>query len=338
LLYNSSNEIKAVRAFLRGENAVWREEFEGKLSQKKEESLAEWVSDTLNTTVQAIVEEWEQRSSAREIGERREVKPRKASRREEEMEAEEEEEQTSKKRTAGRKLKEEVESEEEEPVKKKRKAKEKLKGEVASKVKGKRVIKKLKIEEKLNEIAKAIHKAAGGSSSKSTTGVGRLSNGALVVATQVGLGAVQAAAKEYDIPADRVMKTYGPGYHTEVSLYITYGDELVAVGASQGFCPDCQLFLKAKHIAMEGSMRETLDQVWYCPEFYPKAKKEKNPVDAPYPYALEKDAAVSNSQVEYRTKAEYDHVHSAQKKEAGQIKRTSAQEFLEKYREAQKKK
>jgi hypothetical protein len=339
MLARNSKEIRAVRAALEegGYDDDLRE-FEEKVSQEEEESLATWVTGTLGKSVKSIVEEWERQPEEERIGERRKVKPRKAPRREEEMEIEEEEERASGKGKTRRKSKEEAESEEEEPIKKKRKAKEKPKGEVASRVKGKQVIKKLKIEEKLNEIAKAIHKAAGGSSSKSTTGVGRLSDDTLVVATQVGLGAVQAAAKEYGIPADRVMKTYGAGYHTEVSLYITYGDELVAVGASQGFCPDCQLFLKAKHIAMEGSMRETLDQVWYCPEFYPDAAHEKNPINAPYPYALEKDAAVTNSQVEYRTKAEYDFVHTEQRKEAGKIKRTPAQEFLEKYRKAQKKK
>ena len=75
---------------------------------------------------------------------------------------------------------------------------------------------------------------------------------------------------------DQVANTKGPGFHVEVSMFIDYGDDLQAVGASQGFCPHCQQFLTAKGITMIGPPRSTNDQVWYSPEFY--SRKEKSPM------------------------------------------------------------
>jgi hypothetical protein len=162
----------------------------------------------------------------------------------------------------------------------------------SKKNKGKSPIKEVKVkkqqksgEKPLNEIAQEIHREAKGHASSNTTGVGRLKSGQLVVATQVKLEAMGTAAQKlYQIGDQYVMATLGSGYHAEVTLYIVYGDELVWVGASQGFCPACHDFLTHKKIGMDGERRSTSEQVWRSPEYYYKVEKEKG---APYPWLYE---------------------------------------------------
>jgi hypothetical protein len=138
-------------------------------------------------------------------------------------------------------------------------------------------------EKPLNEIAQAIHMEAKGHASQNTTGVGRLKNGELVVATQISLEAVKKAANvSFGIEDKNVMQTLGDGVHAEVTLFIEYGADLVKVGASQGFCPACYTFLNAKKIGMDGPKRTTNEQKWKSPENY--AGREKDPKDAPYPW------------------------------------------------------
>jgi hypothetical protein len=157
----------------------------------------------------------------------------------------------------------------------------------------------VKMPAKLCDLAALIHKEAGGSN-QNTTGVARLKNGKLVVYTQLSVATVAEAAKAFGIAA--VTKTKGAGYHVEVSMYIDHEDDLVAIGASQGFCPHCRVFLKAKGIEKQGDDRPTNDQVWYSPEFY--LKREKEPKTAPYPWAYELDS-VEGRRVTHKTRAAY---------------------------------
>ena len=151
----------------------------------------------------------------------------------------------------------------------------------------------------LNTIAKELHAAGEGSENQSTTGVGRLANGTLVVATQIAItAAMLGKAAEYGIATGDVFQTYGAGYHVEVSMYIKYRAQLTAVGASQGFCPECQKFVKAKALRKEGEDRNTAAQVWYSPEFYDGV--EKTPADADYLYALFKDD-VEGKRIKFQT-------------------------------------
>lgn len=154
----------------------------------------------------------------------------------------------------------------------------------------------------LASTAKAIHLAAKGDPSQSTTGVARLKNGTLVVATQLSLEAVQGVVEAYGISPGNVMKTLGAGYHTEVSLYIKYGSDISAIGASQGFCPHCQQFLTAKSITMDGPPRSTRDQVWRSPEYY--KGEEKAPTTAPYPWVYFRDE-LEGKRFEFATREEF---------------------------------
>jgi len=151
----------------------------------------------------------------------------------------------------------------------------------------------------LNDIAKKLH-AAGGGTGQNTTGVALLTDGRIVAATQLSPAKLSATAALMGV-AD-VSKTKGAGFHCEVSLYIDYGALIQAVSASQGFCPHCQEFLNAKGIKRVGPDRDTNDQVWYSPERY--YGKEKDPIGAAYPWAYEKDP-VEQVRVTYKTKAAY---------------------------------
>lgn len=152
---------------------------------------------------------------------------------------------------------------------------------------------------KLSEMAAKLHAIAGGTS-QNTTGVGKLKNGKLIAYTQLSADKIKEAAQAMGI--DHVANTKGAGYHVEVSMFIDYGDNLQAVGASQGFCPHCKEFLIAKGITRIGVDRPTKDQVWYSPEFY--NRKEKSPISAPYPWAYMKDE-VQGKRVTYVTRAAY---------------------------------
>jgi hypothetical protein len=157
----------------------------------------------------------------------------------------------------------------------------------------------VKVPAKLCDIAALLHKAAGGSN-QNTTGVAKLNNGKLVAYTQLSVDKIAEAAKAFGISA--VAKTKGAGYHVEVSMYIDHQEDIQAIGASQGFCPHCRVFLKAKGIDKEGDDRPTNDQVWYSPEFY--FKTEKQPKTAPYPWAYELDS-VEGRRVTHKTRAAY---------------------------------
>lgn len=151
----------------------------------------------------------------------------------------------------------------------------------------------------LNEMASKLHGIAGGTS-QNTTGVGKLKNGTLIAYTQLSVDKIKEAAKAMGI--DQVANTKGAGYHVEVSMFIDHGDNLQAVGASQGFCPHCKQFLIAKGISRIGADRSTNDQVWYSPEFF--NRKEKSPIGAAYPWAYMKDE-VQGKRVTYATRAAY---------------------------------
>jgi len=157
--------------------------------------------------------------------------------------------------------------------------------------------------EGLNAMATKIHGKAGGST-QNTTAVAKLKNGDYVVATQLTLATIQSAAAEiYGIASDKVQKSATAGVHMEVALYRAYGATLVAVGASQGFCPYCREFLNAKAISMEGAERATPCQVWKSPEFM--EGKEKAVLTAAYPWYFFKDE-VEGKRMRFDTKAEFD--------------------------------
>src|SRR5205085_9934632 len=74
------------------------------------------------------------------------------------------------------------------------------------------------------------------------------------------------------------------------------------VGASQGFCPHCQNFLKDKGITKIGTDRETFDQVWYSPEHYSGVEKMGG---ASYPWAFYL-VQPGNIRTEFKTKADHE--------------------------------
>ena len=183
----------------------------------------------------------------------------------------------------------------------------------------------------LAEIAEALHKAGMGNLSTSTTGVGELPDKTVVVATQLSPNdpKLLLVADMFGIQKEHIHKTLGAGYHVETTLYITY-PTLENVGASQGFCPDCQLFLQAKGIAKDGPDRQTPDSAWHSPEYH--AGQEKQPVTAAYPYTRQKDARVSNTIIRYATQAEYTIVQDAQKDAKKKDKSISAVDLVKAYR------
>jgi Domain of unknown function (DUF4157) len=186
----------------------------------------------------------------------------------------------------------------------------------------------------LAQIAEAIHKTAGGNPNTNTTGVAELKNGTLVVATQLSPTnkALRYVAELFGIKPEHIYKTLGAGYHVETTLYIKFAKlvGLRAVGASQGFCPDCQEFLEAKDIEKDGEDRTTMDTTWHSPEYYDD--EEKQPITAPYPYTRQKDARVSNEVIRYTTQAEYTIVQEAQTLAKRKNKDIAAKELLKVYR------
>jgi len=134
--------------------------------------------------------------------------------------------------------------------------------------------------------------------------VAKLSDGSYAVITQLTLDTVQtAAATLYGIAKGRVEKSGDAGIHMEVAFFVKFGSELSAIGASQGFCPFCRLFLAAKTIPMEGPPRETPCQKWKSPEFL--AGEEKSPTTAAYPWYFFKDE-IEGKRLAFKTKADYD--------------------------------
>jgi hypothetical protein len=173
---------------------------------------------------------------------------------------------------------------------------------------------KVEVKLSLADIANKIHVAAGGTG-HNTTGVARLKDGKLVVCTQLPLPAVEKQAAKFGIT--EVRETLGVGYHCEVTLFFYHGKKIAAIGASQGFCPHCQIFLLAKGIPMDGAPRDTPDQVWYCPEHF--LGKEKT-AGAAYPWAFLLDP-ITHKRVTYATKAAYEEVEGARLEGIGKRKR-----------------
>ena len=128
-----------------------------------------------------------------------------------------------------------------------------------------------------------------------------LADKTLVLATQLSENnkALLSAAEQLGIGS--VYKTLGAGYHVETTLYILHND-LAKVGASQGVCPDCREFLKARGIERFGGDRETPDQAWRSPEHY--NNEEKNPIDAKYPWAFLLDD-ISGTRLRFETKDQH---------------------------------
>lgn len=159
-------------------------------------------------------------------------------------------------------------------------------------------------EDTLAGIAKKIHEAIGGDLSQSTTGVGRLKDGTLVMVSQLGKSdKVKAAAAKFGIKPENVLESMDAGYHCEVTMYIAYRANLETVGASQDYCPLCWKFVQAKGIKTSGGgQRKTPPQVWRSPEYYDGQEITKG---ATYPWLLVK-IQPENERKTFNTKAEYD--------------------------------
>jgi hypothetical protein len=152
----------------------------------------------------------------------------------------------------------------------------------------------------LDQIARALHAAAGGDN-QGTTAVGILRSGAYVVSTQISVANVAAAASKFNIAATSVTAPPEEGCHVEVDLFCRYGAELARVGASQGFCEYCATFLTAKTITMVGAERQSKSHLWKSPEYLARGE-----VPAGCTYIWARLRSVLGAEVEYATKAAWD--------------------------------